>query len=105
MIALFQRLLVLAEFGQDELVKQIEYLKLENEILRSRLPKHIRTTPAERARLIECGKRLGDAIKELITIVTPRTFMRWMQDEGKEAPKLVKKGGRPAISDTIRELA
>jgi hypothetical protein len=81
MMVLFQRLLlVLAQFGQDELVKQIEYLKVENEILRSRLPKHIRTTPAERARLLEYGKRLGDAIKELVTIVTPRTFMRWMAE-------------------------
>jgi hypothetical protein len=58
---LFHRLLwVLAQFGQDELVRQIEYLKVENEILRSRLPKNIRTTPAEWARLREYGKRLGE---------------------------------------------
>ncbi|MBI1370875.1 MAG: hypothetical protein GC162_19755 [Planctomycetes bacterium] len=105
MTALFHRLLlVLAQFGRDELVKQIEYLKIENEILRSRLPKHIRTTPAERAGLLEYGKRLGDSIKELITIVTPHTFMRWVQDEDKVVPKRVRKGGRSPIPDTIREL-
>ena len=64
----------------------------------------IRTTPAERSRLLEYGKRLGDTIKELITIVTPRTFMRWVQAEDSKAPKRLKNGGRPAISDTIREL-
>jgi hypothetical protein len=38
MTALFQRLLfILAQFGQDELVRQIAYLKVENEILRSRV--------------------------------------------------------------------
>lgn len=105
MTGLFYRVLwVLAQFGQDELVKQIEYLKVENEILRSRLPKNIRTTPAERARLLAYGKRLGDAIKELITIVTPRTFMRWVQEEGNKPNKRNRKGGRQPIPDAIRKL-
>ena len=34
-------------------------------------------TPAERDRLVKLGKPLGAAIKDLITIVTPRSFARW----------------------------
>ncbi len=42
-------LLLLVTANRGHLAKQIQYLKAENEVLRARLPKHIRTTPAERA--------------------------------------------------------
>ncbi|MGD9856398.1 MAG: hypothetical protein AB7U20_15745 [Planctomycetaceae bacterium] len=51
-------------------------LKTENEILRSKLPKRITVTPDERRKLVRAGKKLGTAIKGLITIVSPRTFAR-----------------------------
>lgn len=74
-------LFLLARATQTELAQQIQYLKAENEILRARLPQHIRTTPTERTKLLRFGKPLGSAIKDLITIVTPRTFMRWAHEE------------------------
>ena len=61
--------LLLARATEKELVLHIEYLKTENRILRSNLPKRIHVTPAERARLVKPGVRLGSAIKELVTIV------------------------------------
>jgi len=80
--------LVLAQATHDELIRQIQYLKVENEILRSKLPKKITVTPAERRRLLKFGKLVGSAIKELISIVHPRTFARWLSDEkkGKAVP-------------------
>ena len=45
-------LLVIAEATQKELARQIKYLKVENEILRSRLPARIAVTPKERQRLV-----------------------------------------------------
>ncbi len=63
------------------MAKQIQYLKAENEVLRARLPEHIRTTPAERAKLLIFGKPLGASIKDVITIVHPRTFARWVARE------------------------
>jgi len=51
----------------------VDYLKTENRILRARLPKKIDTTAAERAKLLKAGKPLGSKIKDLVTIVTPRT--------------------------------
>ena len=42
--------------SERQLIDRIQYLKAENEILRARLPKHIKITPTERARLIRWGK-------------------------------------------------
>ena len=75
--------LILAQATNKELIRQIQFLKIENEILRSRLPKTIRVTPTEKQRLLKYGRILRSAIKELITIVTPRTFARWLT-EGKK---------------------
>ena len=41
----------------------------------------IHTTANERQKLIKMGKGIGRAIEELITIVTPTTFFRWLRDE------------------------
>lgn len=52
---------------QSILLRQIAYLKAENQILRARLPKQIRTTMAERSLLVRLGAPLGDAIQELLS--------------------------------------
>jgi len=50
------------------LVRQIQFLKAQNEILRSRLGKEVHTRPEERRRLLKFGLLLGDALKDLISI-------------------------------------
>ncbi|HEX9707981.1 MAG TPA: hypothetical protein VGA24_10125, partial [Steroidobacteraceae bacterium] len=69
-------LMILASATHRELVAQIQYLKAENEILRSKLPTRVVVTERERLRLVKVGTRVGAAIKELISIVTHRTFQR-----------------------------
>jgi putative transposase len=95
-----------ASLTDRQLARMVEYLKEENRILRSRLPKCITVTPRERNRLIKLGKRVGSAIKELITIVTPRTFTRWIAAE--RAPTQRRKSsrtpGRPRTAEEIRDL-
>ena len=74
----------------------------ENKILRARIPVQIHTKPSERERLIKFGKAIGRAIEELITIISPSTFYRWLRDgEG----KIMKnpKGGQRKPRE-IREL-
>ncbi len=68
---LFQPLLfLLARSNNDDLQKQVEFLKLENELLRKRVPKQrIFLKASERARMLKLGKELGPAIRPLITIV------------------------------------
>ena len=95
-------LMLLARATEKELVQIIEYLKAENRILRNKLPKRIEVTPAERARLLELGVRLGSKIKEVITIVHPRTFARWVSE--KTSGIKPRKRGRPRTPEQIRQL-
>jgi len=95
-------LLLLARSTDKEMARMLDYLKTENRILRSRLPKRVVCTPAERARLVKVGRPLGPAIKDLITIVTPRTFARWVSGENKGTAR--RKPGRPRTPEAIREL-
>ena len=71
-------LLLLASATDKELAKVVQFLKAENEQLRSRIPGRITLTTAERARLLNLGKSVGKGIKDVITIVSPRTFARWL---------------------------
>lgn len=57
---------------------------MERSILRSKLPKKITVTPDERRKLVKAGKKIGSAINEPISIVTPRTFARWVNAEEKK---------------------
>jgi len=102
---IFHPLLALIASATDtELARYVEYLKEENKILRSRLPKQIHTKPEERERLLKFGKVLGRAIEELITIVSPSTFYKWVRDEhiGRSKAKNPKGGQRKPRE--IREL-
>ncbi|WP_425618133.1 hypothetical protein NA78x_001829 [Anatilimnocola sp. NA78] len=57
MVNVFQSLLlVIAGATQKELARKVKYLKVENQILRSRLPQRIVCTPKEEARDIRFGR-------------------------------------------------
>lgn len=90
--------------SERQLIDRIQFLKAENEILRNRLPKHIKVTPGERARLLRLGKPLGSAIRDLISTVTPRTFLRWVNGEGKRTRPPIEKAGRPPVAESIQQL-
>jgi hypothetical protein len=97
-------ILLLARATSNELAQMVDYLKTENRILRSKLPRRVDLTPAERERLVKHGKPLGTKIKELITIVSPRTFARWLNGETKSVGKQPGKGGRPRKPEELRQL-
>jgi putative transposase len=105
---LFESLwLVLATAGDRKLVQTVEFLKAENAILRSKLPKRITLTEREKNRLVKFGSKLGPAIRSVITIVSPRTFLRWVSGEnrsGESRGTKKAKPGRPKTSEAIREL-
>jgi len=70
-------LVFLIHMTQSILLRQIAYLKAENQILHSRLPCPIRTMAAERSLLVRLGAPLGSAIQELLSIVHYKTFLKW----------------------------
>lgn len=75
-------LLLLAHATDKALARYVQFLKAENQILRSKLPRVVKVTPEERRRLVKFGRPLGPALKELISIVSPRTFFRRLDAEG-----------------------
>ena len=98
-------LLVIAGATQRELARQIRYLKVENEVLRSKLPARITVTPKERQRLLKFGAKLGSAIRQLVTIVAPSTFLRWIREaKGSRCADRVLPRGRPRTAEQIRRL-
>ncbi|WP_077023618.1 hypothetical protein [Fuerstiella marisgermanici] len=60
---------------------------METKILRARILGQVHTKPAERKQLLKPGKEFGKAIEELIGIVTPSRFYRWVRDESDEPRK------------------
>ena len=77
----FLRLLsIFALATPDDLRQQLQYLKAENEILRSKIRGPIRVTNEERTRLLKLGIPLGTRLKSLISVVSPDTFARWVRD-------------------------
>lgn len=108
MSRLLQPLWLLLSAATDrELVRMVEYLKAENRILRDKLPARITVTPRERVRLVRFGTPLGSTIRGLITIVTPRTFARWVaraESGPPPRPAGARKPGRPRTAEDIREL-
>jgi putative transposase len=105
MSLIFHPLLALiASVTDRELARYVEFLKEENKILRSRVSGQIHTKPHERDRLLKLGKPLGRAIEELLTIVSPSTFYRWLRDAGQGSQrKAATKSGRRKPKE-IREL-
>ena len=89
---------------QGQLVRQIEYLKVENQILRKKTNKRVIVTPSERHRLIKFGLLLNGDIRRFISIVSYSTFRRWVRDESSKKPKTKHKRGRPKTSHEIRQL-
>ena len=75
-------MLVIAGASQKELARQIKYLKVENQIMRSRLTRRVDVTPTERARLVKfAGKLAAKVLQQLVTIVHPDTLLRWVRED------------------------
>jgi putative transposase len=85
-------------------MRQIDYLKVENQILRSKLGQRVNVTKAERRRLIKYGLPLGGNIRNLISIVNYSSFRRWVRNSVSEDTKSNTKRGRPKTPQEIREL-
>ena len=103
---LFSELLsLLGRMTQENLTHQIEYLKVENAILRKRVGRSIRPTPVERKKLVKFGVPLWKDLKNIITVVTYETFLLWARNykRDKNSGK-VNKRGRPKTLGEIRKL-
>lgn len=102
---MFKRLCeVLAQSRNNDLRRQVQFLKVENEILRSRIKGCVRTTRAERDRLLKLGRPLGPAIKKVISIVSPKTHAKWLRLKRPRIGTQRRKRGRPRKPEDVRKL-
>jgi putative transposase len=82
---------------------RIRFLKAQVEILRRKLGgNRVIPSPDERLRLLAIGAELKHSVADLIGIVTPQTYSRWVfeQREGRK-PKPI---GRPKIARNLCKL-
>ena len=82
---------------------QVRFLKLQLEIVRSRLPgNRVIPDPVERKRLMRIGAELEHAVKDTLGIVGIKTYRRWLREErgGRQTGKV----GRPGMTKSLREL-
>lgn len=104
----FLRLLrVLAGAGRDDLRRQVQYLKAENEILRSKIQGPVRVTAKERFRLVRLARPLGSALRMVVSIAQPETVMRWIREADRKRPKKrpgVRRAGRPRTPEDVRRV-
>jgi len=90
---IFQEFLaLLGRVVHSDLIRQMEYLKVENEILRAKCPKRITTSPVEKRRLIRYGLACRGKIKGIISIVSYSTFRRWVNGDIRNKYKPAKQG-------------
>ena len=101
--------LFLAACLNGEQQRVIEYLQTENRILREKLGKRrMLLNNAQRRRLAVKAKALGRrALRELDTMVTPDTLLRWHRElvaQKWDYSALRRRVGRPRIPDEIATL-
>ena len=101
----FQSLLaVLAAATERQLARYVQFLEAENRMLRGRLPTRLVVTPQERRRLLKLGQPLGLALREMISIVSYPTFLRWVREAKPNKKRRTQKIGRPRKPIALREL-
>ena len=101
-------LFMLAGWVNRQQQQTIEYLKAENTVLREQPgERRVRFTDAQRRRLARAAKPLGRArLRELSTIVTPDTLLRWYRElvAAKYDGSAKRSPGRPRIAGEIQRL-
>jgi putative transposase len=96
---------LLSEIALSDLKRQIEFLKVENTILRRHcLHRRLILTLTERQKLLKYGLPLNGRIKHLISIVHYSTFRRWVE-ESRHPRENIDRRGRPRVmTDHLRLL-
>lgn len=103
---IFSELLsLIGRMSQENLTYQVEFLKVENEILRKRVGRNIRPSPAEKRRLLKFGVPLGRDLRNIISIVRYETFLLWSRGYKRDKdPQKLRRRGRPKTLKEIRLL-
>jgi putative transposase len=92
----------------EQLLLRIEYLVVENGILRNQIKGCLHLSDAERTTLAELGKKLGKrALEEVAKVATPDTILGWHRKlvaqkcDGSTQRKSL---GRPRVDKELEDL-
>src|SRR5258706_15872689 len=91
----------------EDLLRRIEYLLEENRVLHNQIDKRILLTDSERRTLAEKAVALGKLMADTVTIVSPRTILKWhrrLVARKFDGSRFRKRHGRPPIKPEIDEL-
>lgn len=98
-------LFFLSHIVHSNLMRQIDYLKVENKILKTRAGKRINLTASEKQKIIKYALPLKGDLRHFISIVSYSTFRRWMTENKDKNYETTPKRGRPRKStEEIRQL-
>jgi len=87
-------LALLAEAWSARRDAQLQFLRLQIELLRQKLPgNRVILSPEDRLRLLRAGFALGDAVDDVLEIVCVKTYRRWIREQ--QAGKTPGQVGRP----------
>lgn len=92
----------LANATDRQLARQLQFFQAEKRFLPDKRPQHISVNAPKRQRLLSCGKPLGQVIRALIIMVSPRTFARWLSGESARSKGV--KSTRPGRLKTPDDL-
>lgn len=82
---------------------KMRFLEIQIDMLRSRIDSdRIITTPEERRRLITLGEQFGHEIDDLLKVVVPGTYKRWVREASNGVT--FKSVGRSRIAQSVRDL-
>ena len=93
-------LVVLQEAWSARRDAQIRFLKLQVEILQSRLPgNRVIPDPTERRRLLKIGAELGHVVEHTLDILNIKTYRRWLREHPSRI--VLSKAGSAALSESV----
>jgi putative transposase len=104
MKSLLPLLLRLVRADHAALARQVEYLVVENRMLRQQIEGPVRLTDRERSRLVRFGTAVGPALKDLIRIVRYETLRRWARGVKRKSRKAKRPPGRPRTAASVEKL-
>jgi putative transposase len=82
---------------------RIRFLQAQVTILRRKLGgNRVVVSPADRAELLRIGGELRHEVKDVLGIVTPQTYRRWVRE--REHGCVVRSVGRPRLGTSVRDL-
>lgn len=92
-----------------ELLLQNEYLRLENKLLKSKIPGRLRFTDEERRSLVQAATALSrELMRQVVSIVKPETILKWQRRLEKQkwdfSCRRTRKPGRPRTQKELEAL-